>query len=184
MNTLTLDQIVSSHKTHMDTLAGLSQTAFDSVEKLVALNLQAARAALGESVEVAKAGLSAKDPQDLIALQQSLVQPGSEKALAYARQVYEIAASAQADFTRVAEAQMAEAQKSVLSVVDTALKNAPAGSESAVAIVKSAMQATQNAVDSVQKAARQATEVAEANFQAFTKTAAKANQSQARGKRA
>ena len=78
--------------------------------------------------------------------------------------------------TRVAEVQIADAQKTVLAVVDTAVKNAPAGTENAVALVKSAVAAANNAYESVHKAAKQASEVAEANFQAMTATAVKAAQ--------
>ena len=59
-------------------------------------------------------------------------------------------------------------------VVDTAVKNAPAGSENAVALVKSAVAAANNAYESVHKASKQAVEVAEANFQAMSSTAVKA----------
>ena len=55
-----------------------------------------------------------------------------------------------------------------MAVVDTAVKNAPAGTENAVALVKSAVAAANNAYESVQKAAKQAADVAEANFQAMT----------------
>jgi hypothetical protein len=54
------------------------------------------------------------------------------------------------------------------------VKNAPAGTESAAALVKSAMAAASNAYESVQKAAKQAADVADANFQAMTSTAVKA----------
>ena len=60
------------------------------------------------------------------------------------------------------------------AMVDTAVKNAPAGTESAVALVKSAVAAANNAYESVHKAAKQATEVAEANFNALTTQAVKA----------
>ena len=63
-----------------------------------------------------------------------------------------------------------------MSVVDNAVKNAPAGTENAVVLVKSAVAAANNAFDSVQKAAKQAADVAEANFQAITNTAVKASQ--------
>ena len=68
----------------------------------------------------------------------------------------------------------AEAQTKFMSVVDTAVKNAPAGSENAVALVKSAVAAANNAFEGVQKAVKQATDTAEANFQSMTATAAKA----------
>ena len=53
-----------------------------------------------------------------------------------------------------------------MAVVDNAVKNAPAGTENAVALVKSAVAAANNALESVQKAAKQAADVAEANFHA------------------
>ena len=62
-----------------------------------------------------------------------------------------------------------------MAAVDTAVKNAPAGTENAVALVKSAVAAANNAYESVHKAAKQAADVAEANFQAMTTTAVKAD---------
>ena len=60
------------------------------------------------------------------------------------------------------------------ALVDNVSKNAPAGSESAVALVKSALSAANNAYDSVQKATKQAVELAESNFHAAANAASKA----------
>ena len=79
--------------------------------------------------------------------------------------MYEIAASTGAEVSRVAEAQAAEAQAKFMAIVDTAVKNAPAGTENGVALIKSAVAAANNAIETAQKAAKQAAEVAEANFQ-------------------
>ena len=56
--------------------------------------------------------------------------------------------------------------------------------ENAVALVKSAVSAANNAYESVHKAAKQAAEVAESNFQAMTNTAVKATQAATKTKRA
>jgi phasin family protein len=172
----TAEQLMAAQKANVETLFGLTNKAFEGVEKLVELNLQVARAALSEVAETTMAALSVKDAQELLALQASLLQPAAEKAASYSRHLYDIAAGTNAEVAKVAEAQMSEAQKKVLSVVDNAVKNAPAGSENAVALVKSAVAAANNAYDSVQKAAKQAAEVAEANFQAVTNSAVKATQ--------
>ena len=74
-------------------------------------------------------------------------------------------------------------QKKFMSAVDSASKNAPAGSETAVAVFKSALAAGNNALESVQKAVKQATEVAEANFNAVASTAVNATKTTARAKR-
>jgi len=58
--------------------------------------------------------------------------------------------------------------------VDSASKNAPAGSETAVAVLKSAVAAANNAFESVQKAVKQASDVAEANFNAVSAQAVNA----------
>ena len=173
---LTAEQLVAAHKANIDTLFGLTSKAFEGVEKLVELNLQVAKAALGEVAQTTQAALNAKDAQELLALQAGLLQPAAEKAAAYSRHVYDIAAATNADLGKAAEAQASEAQKKFLSVVDNAVKNAPAGTENAVALVKSAVAAANNALESVTKAAKQAQDVAEANFQALNSSAVKASQ--------
>jgi phasin family protein len=181
---LTAEQLIAAQKATIETLFGLTNKAFEGVEKLVELNLQVAKAALGEAAETTKAALSVKDAQELVALQASLLQPAAEKAAAYTRHVYDIAAATNAEVSKVAEEQAAEAQRKFMSAVDTAVKNAPAGSENAVTLVKSALAAANNAYESVHKAAKQAADVAEANFQAMTTTAVKATQQAPRAKRA
>jgi len=184
MSYLTPEQLVAAQKAQVETLFGLTQKAFEGVEKLVELNLQVAKTVLTDTVDSTKAALSVKDAQELLALQQSLLQPVAEKAAAYGRHVYEIAASTNAEVVKVAEGQLADAQKKLLAVVETAVKNAPAGTEGAVTLVKSAVTAANNAFESVQKAAKQAADVAEANIQAMTNTAVSATQAQTRGRRA
>ena len=182
---MTPEQVLAAHKANVETLFGLTNKAFEGVEKLVELNLQVAKATLAESADTTRAALSVKDAQELLALQAGLLQPAAEKAAAYSRHLYDIAAATNAEVTKVAEEQVADAQRKFMAVVDTMVKNAPAGSENAVALVKSAVAAANNAYESVHKAAKQAAEVAEANFQAVTSTAVKATQTATKtGKRA
>lgn len=173
MNT-TPEQFVAAGKANLETLVELSQKTFEGVEKLVELNLQAVRATMAESAEQAKALLAAKDAQEMFALQSAYFQPAAEKASAYGRQVYEITSATQAEVAKLMESQFNATQQKVAALVDTAIKNAPAGSENAAALIKSAMTAANNAVESVQKAAKQAVGVAEANFEAMSQTAANA----------
>jgi phasin family protein len=171
---ITVEQIVNTQKTNIDTFFGLTGKAFEGVEKLIELNISAAKSAIAEAAQNTKLVLSAKDPQELVALQSSLMQPAAEKAAAYGRHLYDIAASTNADIGKVAEAQAAEAQQKFMTVVDTAVKNAPAGTENVVALFKSAVATTSNAYESLQKAAGQAAKVAEANIEAISASAVKA----------
>lgn len=171
---LTVEQLLASQKANVETLLGLTSKAFEGVEKIVELNLAASKSALAESAEHAKAVLSVKDAQELIALQTAMFQPLAEKTAAYSRHLYEIASGSTSELSKSLEGQAAEAQKKFMELVDSASKNAPAGSESAVAVMKSAVSAANNALESVQKAVKQATDAAETNFKSATATAVEA----------
>jgi phasin family protein len=168
----TVDQIVSFHKANFDTAFGLSSKAFAGAEKLVELNVAASKAALQDAAANAKAALSVKDAQELLALQASVLQPTAEKALSYGRHVYDIASSTGAQFGAAYEAQVAAAQAQYASLIDNIAKNAPAGSETAVAVLKSAVAASGNAYEAAQKAFKQAQELVEQNMAAVSNTAA------------
>jgi phasin family protein len=161
---MTVEQVIASQKANVETLLGLTSKAFEGVEKIVELNLSASKAALSESGDHAKAMLSVKDAQELLALQSSILQPLAEKTAAYSRHLYEIATGTTSEFTKAFESQAAEAQQKFVGMIDSAAKNAPAGSEAAVTVLKNAVTAANTALESVQKAVKQATEVAESNF--------------------
>ncbi|MGJ7490706.1 phasin family protein [Variovorax sp. ZT4R33] len=176
---LTADQILAAQKANLETLFGLTTKAFEGVEKLVELNVTASKAALSEAASTTQAMLSVKDAQELLALQASLFQPLAEKTSAYSRHLYDIAQGTGAEFSKAFEGKAAEAQQAFVGLVDSAAKNAPAGSETAIAVMKSAVAAANNAFESVQKAVKQASDVAEANFNAVQTTAVNAAKSTA-----
>jgi phasin family protein len=171
---LTAEQVLAAQKANVETLFGLTSKAFEGVEKLIELNVTASKAALAEAAGTTQSILSVKDAQELLALQASLFQPLAEKTAAYGRHLYDITSATGAEFGKAFEGQFADAQKKFLAVVDNAAKNAPAGSETAVAVFKSAVAAGNNALESVQKAVKQAADVAEANFNAVASTAVNA----------
>ena len=180
---LTAEQIMASHKANIETLFGLTHKAFEGIEKLVELNVQATKAALAETANHAQSVMGVKDAQELLALQAGMVQPLAEKTAAYSRHLYDIATAAGADLGKTFEAQTADAQKKVLGLVDSATKNAPAGSETAVAVMKSAVVAANNAFESMQKAVKQASEMAEANFSTVAASAVNAGKAATAKKR-
>ncbi len=169
----TPEEFTAAYSGSLDTFFALSRKAFEGVEKLVELNLNVAKATLQESASRTKELMALKDPQELLTFQASQLQPSAEKMVAYSRHLYDIATATQAEFTRVAEAQFSETNQRLVSLIDSASKNAPAGSETAVAMVKSAMAAANSAYDSINKATKQAVEMAEANVTAATNAAVK-----------
>jgi phasin family protein len=140
--------------------AKISKVSLDSAEKLFALQLEFAKATLADATHFAKAIAQAKDPQDLMAFRGKSTESALEKLVGYSRQVYEVASDAQGEIAKLAEERMAHFNQTLAQGVDQASKTAPAGSDVAVAALKSTMAATTAAFDSYAKAAR--------NFASYT----------------
>jgi phasin family protein len=144
----------------------LTNKAFEGVEKFVDLNLTAAKASLEETSATTKQLLAAKDPQEFFSLATAQAQPNAEKTIAYGRHLATIATSTGAEFSKAAENQIAETNRKVISLVDEVSKNAPAGSENAVALFKSAIGNATAGYEQFTKTAKQAVESMESNVNA------------------
>ena len=167
---VTPEQIQTANKANVETILAVANAQFAALEKLATLNATAVRTAFEDSIANTRALLGAKDVQEFVGLQNAFTQPAIEKAIAYSKSVYEIATEANSEFTRVAERRVAEWNENFVSLLDKVSKNAPAGSDVAVAAVKSMLAAANSAYDNMNKVAKQATEIAEANVAAATET--------------
>lgn len=169
--TVNTDQFVAANKAAVDSLLSVANTALASAERIAALNLNTARAALEDSVANTKAVLGAKDPQAALSVQSALGQPAMEKAVAYSRSVYEISSEAQQELAKLVEAQFAGFQKTVAGLLEQAAKSAPAGSEAAVAAIQSAVAAANSAFGNMNAAAKQFADAAQTQVANATKAA-------------
>jgi phasin family protein len=169
-------------ETQLAAITTLTNKAFESVAQLVDLNVSAAKASLEHSAAATQQLLSAKDPQEFFALSAAQTQPNAEKVLAYNRNLASIASTTHAEFAKAAEAQIAETTRKVAALVDDAAKNAPAGSENAIALLKSAIGNANASYEQLSKSTKQATQALEENMskavkqfsQAAEKTASRA----------
>jgi phasin protein len=109
-----------------------------------------------------------KDPQELAQLKNTLAQPNLEKATSYVKSIYDAAAATQSEINKLVEEQVSEFNKQVVTGLDKVVKSAPAGSEIAVAAVKSAISAANSAYDNLSKSAKQFAEMSQANIEAAT----------------
>ncbi len=172
---MTPEQLIEVQKANLEKLLGLSQKSFSNVEKVVELNLNAIKSYMEDSAEAMKALSSAKDIQDFVAVSNSVAQPMSEKAVSYGKDLYTLSSGVASEAAKLVEEQVAENNKKIVELFEAASKNAPAGSEGAVALMKSALTAANSAYDSVSKTTKQAVEMAEANVEAATKATIKAS---------
>lgn len=166
---LNTEQFTTANKATVDSLLAVANTALASAERIAALNLDTARAALEDTVSGVQTVMAAKDPQAAIAAQSSLAQPAIEKAVAYSRTVYEITTQTQQELAKMVEAQFGGLQKSMAGMMEMAAKSAPAGSEGAITAVQSAIAAANSAFGNMNGIAKQFADAAQANIAAMTK---------------
>ncbi len=171
-------------KSHVEGFQSMSEQMLSCVEQLGQLNLAASKASVGESVQQVQSMLDVRDPQQLIALQAGMIQPIAEKSASYLRQMFEIISSTNVEIGKLAEGQMKDAQQSFASMMDTAMKNAPVGTEAAASMFRTAFDASQSAINTAQNAARQAVATTEQNVSAMSDQAlSTARSATARSKR-
>ena len=168
----TPEQLVAINKANLEAAIKFAGVALQGAERMLDLQLKAARSALADSVENAKTIAAVKDLQQLAALKDTMAQPTIEKATAYAKSVYDVATATQAEFGKLVEEQVAEFNKQVVAALDRMVKTAPAGSEVGIATLKSAIAAVNASYENLSKVAKQFTEVTQSNFEAVAKQAA------------
>lgn len=162
----TNEQFAAAGKIALESLLTFANTSLATAERLAALNINTARAFIADSADNANALFAIKDVQGLTSLPGSLAKPAVEKSLAYSRSVYEILNESGNGIAQLVEGQAAELKKSFTAAVEQSLKSAPAGSESVVAVVKSALAQADSAYETLTQSAKQAKATIEANVAA------------------
>lgn len=167
------DQFAAAAKSNLEAqiaaLTALTAKTFDSMEKVLELNITTAKASLEDGSLTAKQLLSAKDPQEFISLSAAQAQPTAAKAIAYSRQLAGIASSVQADFTRAAEEQLSASGRRFSELVDDISHNAPPGTENLIGLIKTAIGNANSGYEHFTRNTKQAVEAMEANLNAATR---------------
>ncbi|MGB7181089.1 MAG: TIGR01841 family phasin [Burkholderiaceae bacterium] len=147
--------------------------SFEGFQKLSQLNTRVAQSAMEQSAEQVKSLMSAKDPKAMTELLSGNT-PSAEVFSGYAKEAYEIAAQTNADVVSLIEEQVAEGNKKVDAAIDAMAKNAPAGTEGAINMIKQGLSVSRSAYEQASKATKQFAQTAEANVAAASKPAPKA----------
>ncbi len=168
-------QFADFNKANVAQATKLAAIALENVEKVMTLNLNAAKAAFAQGVENASAVAAIKDPQDLAALPTKYAEASVQSVVGYSRSLYEISSQVQAQFSAIAEEALAGYTKGLASWVEKASQSAPAGSEAAINAMKSTVAATSAALDQFQKASKQVVSFADASVRAAADNASTAS---------
>ena len=166
----TPEQFAQVQKNTLDLFQAMALKSLEGFEKLAELNMQAFKASIEENAENMKSLMAAKDIKEMGDWSLNAAHPAADKVGAYAKHVYDITSETSSEIAKLVEKQFADGSKQINASIEAMAKNAPAGSEGIVTLVKSAMTAANSAYDQVNKATKQAVEVAEANIAAAAKS--------------
>ncbi|WP_324731267.1 TIGR01841 family phasin [Pseudomonas paeninsulae] len=170
------EKLQSDQKANFDLLEQVNGKVLKSVEQLSQLQLAAMRVVSEESFNSARTLFSARDPQSFAAAFSSLANPAlqAERLQEFNRKVYDLFSGTQADIAKLGERQAAQSTQQMQDLVAEIAKNAPAGSEPAVAMMKSAVEGANSIYENAQKTAKQAAEMAESGLAAAASAAGQA----------
>lgn len=146
--------------------ASVAGSMIEGMEKFAGLNLQAARASVEASIGSAQNLLAAKDPQEFLNTACNHSQPQTDIALTYGRHLSSIASSTQQDLSRAAESRLAASSRQLVAFLDDLTRVAPAGSETALSMMKSVIDNASTSYAQLNKSARLAFDSIESNMQA------------------
>jgi phasin family protein len=146
---LKIDQFAAANEAAIEQFSYFAKLSLANVEKFAELGLGAARESVTLATKHAQSIAGARDVNEVIALNSAALEPALKRAYTYSRTAFEAATETNNEVKRVLEKQNAEVQKAAVAAIEEAFKYAPAGSETVVANVKSAIAAAQSAYENL-----------------------------------
>jgi len=113
----TPEKISATNKAGVEAMLAVANANFAALEKLTALNLESAKESIIDAGEHLKALFDAKDPQEVSKLASAYAQPALAKAVAYSKNVYDVASQTQSSITQLLESQASELNRSMSSMM-------------------------------------------------------------------
>jgi phasin family protein len=167
------EQFGSLSKSSVDAALQFAQVGFTGAERLMALNLEAAKVGFDVTAKNAKAAIAVKDANEFNALRNKAAETGVEFAVGYSKNLYDVAVSTQAQYSSLIEAGVGQFQQTVAETLDKVSKASPAGTDVFVNAMKSGLAASTAATDNMSKAAKQFTAFADTAFKNATEATEK-----------
>lgn len=181
-----IDQLAAANEAAIDQFSYFAKLSLANFEKFAELGLAAARESVETATKQAQTLAAARDVNEVIAINSAAVEPALKKAYAFSRTAYETIAETNDEVKKVFEKQSADLNKAALAALEEAFKYAPAGSETVVGNMKSAMAAAQSAYENLTAINKQIYETVEKtveqNVQTVKSASTKAKRSVRRGK--
>lgn len=146
------EQYSELHRKNMEAAMKLAQMSIENSQRMVALQVDAAKELFQDSVENAKALATVKDPQQAVALRAQYTQETAQKMMETARQMAEIGNTSRSEFSRLLTEQLAGGSKDMIDAFQSFFGSLPGQNTQVVETMQKAMATANSAFEQIAKA--------------------------------
>lgn len=163
MSLFDFSKLQAAQQTNLNLLQGLTNNLVAGATKLGQLQQNSLTELSAAQFDYTNKLLAVRDAKEFFELQSAFFSPSAllDRQLAFNREVAAVLSDSQQQIGQFAEQQIATGNQQLNEVIEQLAGHAPAGSESAVTALKTAVTNANEAYEQAQKAAKNATEVAE-----------------------
>lgn len=150
--TVKTEQFSELHRKNMEAAMKLAQMSIENSQRIIALQVEAAKKLFKESTESAKALSSIKDPQDAVALRTQYTKATAEMMMETARQIAEIGNASRTEFSHMMTEQLASGSKDMMETFQSFFSTLPGQNNNVMETMQKAMATANNAFEQIAKA--------------------------------
>lgn len=150
--TIKPEQFSELHRKNMEAAMKLAQMSIENSQRIIALQVDAAKKLFKESAESAKALSSIKDPQDAVALRTQYTKDTAQMMMETARQIAEIGNASRTEFSHLMTEQLASGSKDMMETFQSFFSTLPGQNNTVLETMQKAMATANNAFEQIAKA--------------------------------
>jgi len=163
---VSLETAAAESRSAFECALALASSQFATIERLSALNINAGKAVVEESVLHTRRLLDAGDLAEWIGASTAAAQPSMEKSLAYWRSVYAVLAQSHAEMSRLVQDHAEQVTDRTLVLADAWSEKSTRGSSIAIDSYKRLVTGARSAFATLSRLSQQAGGVADTAFTA------------------
>jgi phasin family protein len=154
------DLLSTAARTHLSSQLGfatsMTESMIETMEKLMGLNLQAARASLDMTLGSAQQLMGTKDPQDFMRVSSKQLQPHADIVVTYVRHLSNIASGTHRELARITQDKVNQSSRELVSMLDKLGSSAPEGSQNSITLLKAAIDNAASGYSQINQSTRNA----------------------------
>lgn len=152
-------QLNELNRKNLEAAMRLAQMSIENSQRIMELQVATAKSLFEEGVNNAKALSAAKDPQAMMELRTQFAQHATEKMLACAREMAELASRTQSEIGKMVGQQLTSGSHEVFEAMQKLFQGMPITDQNAMTALQTAMDTTRTAFEQMTKASSEAFQV-------------------------